>query len=401
MKPLLRRSFLSLFVLTPVLLVGCDDKKKESDKAKDEDVRFVACTKTDFDTEVTVGSHKYKLAFDLAKDKSLLFKGTCTGKVKNQGGGMGPGGPGGFNANTQNANTTSQEEETDFTKYDFTVSGSWILEDKQGYVLTLKDSQNSVLHTDYIKIQGRHQFYYNVTTDEGSAVALFQSKDSAFGKTLPSDYKTWDERDSDYIFEGATTGNNNSVATAYLYAHKNGSVVFNTAKDSDRKVTLDLKWKKDGSNFVLIDNGKETVAENSIDSSKPGYRLSYSSITFFCSTSSSVTNDQMTNENFDGKTLYQFKGSYTTSGPDGGEKQVSLNLTDHENGMYLYNGNTLSKKGTYTKEGDKFVLTFEGEEPTEVIKNEEGKFVYAFQITVKSFFGTSTIDVTLTYTPEA
>lgn len=396
---------MSLLVLVPMLLAGCkDNKKNDSQSGKTEDIRFVACTKTAFDTEVTLGSHKYKLAFDLKKDKSLAFSGTCTGKVKNSGGGMGgPGGfPGGFLAPNENTATSSaEEEETDFTKYDFTVQGSWILEDKQGYVLTLKDSMNSVIHTDYVKIQGRHQFYYNVKTEEGSNVTLFQTKDSAFGKTLPADYKTWDQRDSEFIFEGETTGNNSSVATAYLYAHKDGSVVFNTANGSDRKVTMDLKWKKDGTDFVLIDGAKETKAQKSIDSSRPGFRLSYNSITFFCSSSSSIANSDLKNEDFDGKTLYQFQGSYTTFGPDGGAKQVVLNLTDHENGLYLYTGKTLSKKGTYVKENDKFILNFEGEEPVEIVKNDEGSFVYSFEITVKGFMGSSKVNVTLTYTPEA
>lgn len=392
-----------LLVLVPMLVAGCKDNKSTSQPQKTEDVRFVACTKADFDTEVTVGSHKHKLAFDLKKDKSLAFSGTCTGKVQTSSGG--PGGPGGgfpgFGQARTDTATSAEEEETDFTKYNFEIKGSWVLEEKQGYVMTLSDSLNSVIHTDYERLQGRHQFYFNVKTDEGSKVTLFQMKDSEFRKTLPADYKTWDERDSEFIFEGITTGNNSSLATAYLYAHKDSSVVFNTASGSDRKVTLDLKWKKDGNDFVLIDGNKEIKAENSVDSSRSGLRLNYNSITFFCSKTASIANSELKNEDFDGKTLYQFTGSYTTSGPDGGTKNVVLNLTDNRNSMYLYTGNTLSKKGTYVKENDKFILTFEQEEPVEIVKNGEGKFVYSFQLTVSSFFGSSTIDVVLTYTPEA
>ncbi len=74
-------------------------------------------------------------------------------------------------------------------------------------------------------------------------------------------------------------------------------------------------------------------------------------------------------------------------------------LTDNNNGMFLYTGGTLSKKGTYTFADEKFTLTFEGEEPVEITKNEEGKYVYSIVIVVSSFFGTQNIDVVLTYVP--
>lgn len=100
-----------------------------------------------------------------------------------------------------------------------------------------------------------------------------------------------------------------------------------------------------------------------------------------------------------GKTLYQFIGSYSMQGPDGGEKKVELNLTDNNNSMYLYTNGSLTKKGTYSFADDKFTLTFEGEDAVEVTKNDAGNYVYSFQISVSSFFGTSTVDVVLTYTP--
>ena len=384
----------------------------ETETPKAEDPKFVAVTSTAWDAEVTVGKHSYQFALDLKADNKLEFKATCTGKAASGfpggpggfpgGPGGFPGGPGGFpggpgGGGTQE--TSSEPEETDFTPYHFSFNGTWQEEKGFGYLLNFADSANTVIHTDYDVLQGRHQFYYNVTTEEGSAVTLFQYKDSSFKKTLDANYKTWDERDSTYIFTAAATGNNGSLATAYLYAHKDNSVVLNTPNHSNRKVTLGLTWKLDGSNFVLMDGPREFVADNSIDPQKPGYRLAYDSKAFFCTTSSSLTNDDMTNEAFDGKTLYQFAGSYTTRGPDGGTKQVELNLTDNNNGMFLYAGGTLSKKGIYTFADEKFTLTFEGEEPVEITKNEEGKYVYSFVIVVSSFFGTQNIDVVLTYVP--
>lgn len=399
MKSFKKTLFCSLCFVASLGMASCSKNgssvKPSSTDDKDKTIHFVAVTDTSFDAEVTVGKHKYR--FDLALDgsKSAKFTATCTGKGASGGGSGGPGGSG------QEEKPTSQEpEETDFTKYDFSFNGSWELEAGYGYKITLQDAGNSVIHTDFNKTQGRHQFYYNVATDEGSSVTLFQYKDSQFAKTLASDYKTWDERDSVYAFSGKAVGNNSSVATAYLYAHKDGTVLVNEPNGSGRKVTMGLTWKNEGDDFVLMDKDKKYVAFNSLDKTKDGYRVSYNSVTYFCSKVSSMKNSEMTNELFDGKTLYQFTGSYTTSGPDGGTKEVFLNLTDYENGLYLYTGDNLTKKGTYEFKDGKFSLQFEGEEKMEVSKNEEGNYVYSFQITTSSFFGTSTVDVVLTYTPK-
>lgn len=367
-------------------------KVSSTGETKKEDVKFVAVTDTEWDAVVTVGKHKYQFSIDLKEDKTLNFAATCTGKQENQGGGSGP-----RMAAGQEGEATSEEEETDFTKYNFSFGGTYEIEEGYGYKLNFLDASKTVIHTDYDSIQRRHQFYYNVTTEEGSSVALFQYKDTSFSSKLAANYKTWDERDSDYIFIGEATGNNNSVALAYIYAHKDKSVVINTPKDAGRQVTLGLTWKMDGNSFVLMENGRETKADMALNGK--GFRLGYNSNTFFCSTDASVGSQTMTNEMFDGKTIYEFAGSYTTSGPDGGTKNVSLKLTDNQNKMFLYSEKTLSKTGTYTFQDEKFTLNFEGEEPVEVQKNEEGKYVYSFQMEVRSFFGTSQVDVVLTYTP--
>lgn len=376
-------------------LASCGSDNNETETS-DDVLNFVAVTDTSWDTEVTIGSYNYQFDIVLKSDKKLSFDATCTSKNEsNQNGGF----PG-FGAD-EDSTTEGEEETVDLTEKNFSFTGAWSLEEGYGYVLTFEDSAKTTIHTDFNKTQGRHEFYYLVTSDEGSSTVHFQAKDSEFRKSLASDYETWDIRDSTYIFTGETTGNNNSVALAYLYCHSDGSAVFNTASGSSRVITLGLTWAISGDTFTLTEGESSYVADNSINTDHPGYRISYSSTVLYASTSSSVSYSDMSSEDFDGKTLYQFTGSYTTSGPDGSTKEVNLNLTNNQNKMYMYTGTTITKKGTYTYESEVFTLTFENEEPVTVSKGEDGTYSYTFQITTSSFFGTSTVDVTLTYTPEA
>lgn len=414
MKSLRRAGLVGMMALSLLSLASCgthSNNSGTSDSGKDEDstIHFVAVSNTEWDAEVSAGQHKYKMSMDMTKDNKVTFTATCTGKGSSggqggPGGGMGPGGmgpggmgPGGMGGGQQQQTSETSETPEQLASFNQSYDGTWSEEKGYGYVINLNDSAKTVIHTDYEQLQGRHQFYYNFTTTEGSNVILFQFKDSAFRKTLASDYKTWDERDSKYIFSGTTTGNNNSVATAYLYAHSDNSAIINTANGSERKVIMGLKWKEENNVFTLIDKDKSYVADNSVNTLNPGMRLAYSSTTYFYSKNGN--NNSMTNEDFDGKTLYQFIGSYSMQGPDGGEKKVELNLTDNNNSMYLYTNGSLTKKGTYSFADDKFTLTFEGEDAVEVTKNDAGNYVYSFQISASSFFGTSTVDVVLTYTP--
>lgn len=402
----LQNNKLFLSVLSVLILgtgvVSCGSDKEDNNIEEKEQLSFVGVTSTEWDAEVTVGDYKYKFNIDFEDNNTLTFNATCTGKGASQGGGgfPGPGFPTGPGESTENE--TEEPDMTDYSKFSFDFTGSWEKETGYGYILNFNDDAKTVIHTDYNKNQGRHQFYYLVTTDSGSATTLFQAKDSEFRNELASDYKTWDERDSTYIFTGKVKGNNNSVANGYIYCHKDNSAVFNTASGANRAVTLGLKWKLENNIFTLTDNKNvQYIASNSMNSEHPGYRLTYSGSTFFCSTNSNVNWNDMSNEDFDGKTLYQFIGSYTTQGPDGGTKEVELNLTNNDNKMFLYTGGVLSKQGTYKFENNTFTLLFDGEEAVTINKGDDGKYVYSFQIKVSSFFGEQTIDVSLTYVPEA
>lgn len=380
-------------VLCASSLFSCSSSN-ETNEEESNNLKFVVATSNTFDEAITVGSYKYQIDVNFEKDNKLTFNAECKEKVENNQGG------GGFPGFGQFASDESSEEESseteDLSEHNISFSGTYELETGYGYKLSFADEAKTIIHTDFDVITGRHQFYYSFKTSDASKTILFQAKDSDFRKTLASDYKTWDERDSKYIFTGKTTGNNNSVALAYLYLHNDGSVVYNTANGADREVTLGLIYEESNDVISIIDGNNVSKSDSSINSDHPGYRLNYDGNTFFCTTKSGLSWSDLTNEDFDGQTLYQFSGSYTTTGPDGSTKEVVLNLTNNNNKMYLYSAGSLSKTGTYTFANDVFTLTFEGEEPV-TIEAVDGVYTYSFKIVVSSFFGSSEIDVTLTY----
>ena len=420
MKRLNHKVLLPLFALTASGLLGSCGTDTSSPVGEDGVVLdFVACTDSSWDAEVTLGSFVYQFDVKLKDDNSVSLEADCLEEAQQGGQGGGPGGPGGGfpggpggpgggfpggpGGGGQQEATSSKEpmSEAELEKQDFTIGGTWELEEGYGYILNLSDATKSVIHVDYNLTQGRHEFYYQVPHGDDKATVLFQAKDSGFRNSLAADYKTWDERDSKHIFIGETTGNNGSVAHAYLYCHSDGSAKFDTASRSSRVITLGLTWTETNGKFVLKDEaGTEYTAENSINTSHPGYRLSYDDTALFCSTGS-IDSLDMTNEDFDGKTLYQFTGEYTTTGPDGKTNEVELNLTENENKMFLYVSGKLNTKGTYSFANEVFTLNFDGKEPAEVSKNADGKYVYTFKIIVQSFFGTQEIDCELTYPPGA
>ncbi|MFA6830124.1 MAG: hypothetical protein WCR67_05425 [Bacilli bacterium] len=391
MKSFLTKTLLVLAPLCAFSLASCGGTST-STPTSDDTVDFVAVTSTSWDAEVTVGQHIYTMGMALNKDNTTKFTAVCVGEAQQSDGPGGPGGFGGFGANDEVVgDTTSTSVSVDYTSFDFSTTGTWSLEAGYGYIINLVNPSVTI-HTDYDTIQGRHQFYYQVTTSEGSATTLFQTKDSAFRKTLASDYQTWDVRDSTYIFTGETTGNNSSVALAYLYAHKDGSLVYNTASGSSRAVTLGLTWALKDNAFTMTASGVTYTSDVSINTEHPGFRLVYSSNVLFCSTKASVTYDQMTNSDFDGITGYQFTGSNDTS-------KFEMNLIENSTKLYLYQNSSLLKKGTYAFANEKFTFTFEGEDPVEVTL-VDGVYTYSFEIVKDAGMPwESRTTAVLTYTP--
>ena len=317
-----------------------------------------------------------------------------------QGGFPGGGDQGGFpGGGDQQGETSEQPEEdnTDYSQFNFAINATYVEEKGYGYAITFADEGNTTIHTDFDKIEGRHSFYYNVKHGDDSAVVHFQAKDPTFKNQLASDYKKWDERDSEYIFYAKATGNNNSVATAYMYLHKtNHDVVVNTPNGANRSLSFGMTWEEN-SETIIIHNGDETITADKTlpDAEHRGYRLVYNSNTYYCSLNPDVKWKKLTIADFEGKNAYEFVGEYTTTGPDGGTKAVNLNLIETGNVAKLYLGTqTASFVGSWAKDGDKLSVTFEGQ--TGEFEFNEGKYSIIIRVSVSSFFGSQEVAIVLT-----
>ena len=153
------------------LLAGCGP----ADDPDDTDapvLNFVATDSTNWDASVSIAEKAYNLSMDLNADNTLTLLGTCTGEAQ-QGGGPGdsggsdsggseeggeeetPGGgedtPGGGGAPfsvTASAPADAGEDEeggetTDFSAYNFTISGTWSEETGWGYTLNMDDASDT------------------------------------------------------------------------------------------------------------------------------------------------------------------------------------------------------------------------------------------------------------------
>jgi hypothetical protein len=368
---------------------------------------FVAVTSSSWDAEVTFGSKNYKLALALQGDKSFSLNGTYSSEAQtSSGGGFGPG------ATTSSTPSSS----TSVTPGDpFSISGSWVLDEGYGYVLTFNDGASgaagTVVHTDYNKSEGRHEFYYivNAVTSSatlGSATVYFQAKDSAFRKSLAADYQSWGIRGSSYVFSGYATGNNSSLATENIYLYKDGSVKVAIPNGSSTNVTIGGTWSETASTHALsMSIGGKTVKANYCDTaSKEGYRLIYTN-TCYCSLNAAFAWTNYTAQDFDGTTLYAFSGKVSVSSFFGStDYQVSLNCTSKGTAL-LYVNDSPSASGVYSFANDVFTITMDGKDPVSVSKGSDGKYSFATKVTIVQQMGPSSsstdYDVTLVYTPGA
>ena len=282
-------------------------------------------------------------------------------------------------------------------QYNWSVNGTCTYEKGYGYKIVFNDEGKTEVHTDFDKTEGRHEFYYRVQIGETSSVIKFQAKDPTFKDQLAKDYKKWDERDSKYIFYAKATGNNNSVATAYIYLHEtNNEVTVNTPNGANRSLSFGMKWEEKDGVITVKDGETAYVADKSVNSEHPGYRLVYGGNTYYCSLNPEVKWKKMTIADFEGQNIHEFVGSYTTSGPDGGVKEVNLNCVEDGKAKLYLGSTTASFVGTWSKDAsNKLTIELDGK-TGEFTPGADGKYSIVIRVTISSFFGSSTETIALT-----
>ena len=278
----------------------------------------------------------------------------------------------------------------DYTPYEVSIEGTYEIDPGYGYVLHLDDEKSTTIHCDYNKTEGRHEFYYNVKVGESSSFIKFQAKDAKYKSKLAKGYKTWDVRDSKYVFTAKATGNNSSVAYAYMYLHTDGSVVVNTPSGTKRVVESEgLSWKEEN-NTIVVSKGNETyIADKTVSTEHPGYKISYGSYVFLNSQSESVKWKNLTVEDFEGKANASFKGRYEITGPGGGSGEITMSLYNGGVAKLYKNTWNLDSTGTWTKNGDEYVITFgEGDNAkTYTSVTEDGNQFISYVVSAKTPWG--------------
>ena len=330
---------------------------------------FVATTGSEWDTAVTIGDWKYKFRGNLLDNHDVIFKATTIDRKPQGGGGPGgfpgggfPGGAGGEDSSTEEKPAPTEEE---LRAQDFEFKGTWEHDKGYGYVLTMADKDKTVIHADFMKAEGRHQFYYNVANKDGKTeTVLFQAKDPTYKNRLADDYQVWDVRNSKYTFKAKGTGNNGSLAYAYLYLHKDGKVVENTPKDrsSSRTVILGKTWKEENGVITITDGDKTYTSKKSVDSSVDAMMIALPNYTYLVSNTKDFKWTKLTPEHFDVKATYKFKGEMSQM--MGGKVEVKLYLNPEGKCKY-YEGSSFEpkKEGTWSEENKVLTVTLGNDAP--------------------------------------
>lgn len=343
---------------------------------------FVATTGDDWDTSVTIGDWQYKFRGNLLDNHDLVFKATTVDRKKQSGGGPGgfpgggfPGGPG-QGGGTQEEEKAPTEEE--LRAQDFEFKGTWEHEKGYGYILTMADEDKTVIHADFNKTEGRHEFYYNVKNKANAKeTVMFQAKDPSYKDRLAKDYQVWDKRNSVYTYKAKGTGNNGSLAYAYLYLHKDGKVVENTPKDrsSSRQVIIGKTWEeKDG--IITIKDGEKTyTSKKSVDKTVDASVIELGGYTYLLSNTPEVKWTKLTPEHFDVKATYKFKGQVSQF--MGGMVDVKLFLNP-EGVCKYYEGSSFTpkKEGTWSEKDSVLTVTLGQDAPvTSTVVDEKRTIV--------------------------
>ena len=279
---------------------------------------------------------------------------------------------------TKSASATLKIVKEDYTPYEYTLNGTYTIDDGYGYVFSFQDENKTTIHCDYNKVEGRHEFYYTVNTPAGSSFVKFQAKDINYKSKLAKDYQTWDKRDSKYIFTSLATGNNNSVAYAYMYLHSDGSVNINTPSGVNRVVESEnLSWSEDSNKNITVKKG-DTVykADKTINPDRPGYKIQYGSYVFINSQNPDVKWKKLGVADFEGAPKAEFAGRYEISGPGGGSGNLSMQLFD--GGVAKLYKNTWNKEaeGTWTENNGEYTIVIGEKTYTSVTTDGEKTITY-------------------------
>lgn len=384
-------SLLVLALASVASLAGCQQGSSTPSTLLAFKAVTTSGTSRETDATITIGTGTYKFEIDLISDKTLTFGAFYQGEVQQQGSG---GGPGPSFAEIPSSSLTAEESSSlrDSSK-DFSYTGSWVLEAGYGYALSIDDAKSSIIHTDYLKAQIRHDFYYNVTVGETSAYVHFQAQDADFKDTLAMDYKTYPERNATYVF---------SAGTSNLFLEKDKTVVTAAYTGVNRALTYSGDvWVMDGNDLSITGTNSTVKADASINSAHPGYRFIYNDVCYYCSTNASVANSSLVGSDFDGEALYTFSGNYSySSGPTSGSGSGRLECTKIGKAVVSIDDSP-KLAGTYTFAAEVFTLTFPGSDPITIAKAENGTYTYTYTFSVSSFFGSIDVTVPMIYNPGA
>lgn len=384
MKPF---KMLSAFMLSCLLtgslamLAGCGPEEEPVDPDAAV-LNFVAVDGTNWDADVTIEQKTFKLSLDLNADNTLSLAGTCTGKVQSSGG-QGGGFPGGFSAEPESEEEEQESEDTDYSVYDFTIGGTWTEETGWGYILTMDDASDTVIHVNFDKTSGRHYFYYYIAptldgTQAGETLTRMEARDSEYRKTLDADYQIYEERTCTYLFRGGQEGGSGNLSSAWVYLMPDGSLVSISGTSNSLTYNGKGSWKEDKTAHVITMDIAGTVYQTNAYcdiAGREGYRMEYTVSSFGGSSSmnlyascdvSQYTWDLYTDEDFEGKTFlvlesgdYRLelteKGYANVVEAQGTSKAFSGTFTQDADGNYVI----VTQYDTYTSVSDGTTVTME------------------------------------------
>lgn len=378
---------ISLAVIT--VLSGCNQTKeiKTNNNAATSDyvLSFVAADKTNWDLEVTYGTHVYTIATNLKKDNTFVLEGTCVGEAEIVEGENSQAGFAGANQPNDTRKEEQAKDKTDYSMYDFDLTGTWSYEKGWGYTLNFEDTNNTVVTADYDKASSRQYFYYNLAPviqgeQQSSFLIQFQANDIAFRSEMAADYVIAEERNATYIFKASGKTQTGNQIRMNIYCMENGNAT--VINQSGSSTTYQIgSWTEDKTNHILslTIGDTTTVAEYCGISGKEAYRMSVTSsggfgpattILCYLPLVDGLKASDYVDSDFEGDTVK------TLVCP---ENDYSIILTE-KGILKVMSGGTVSEKSTYTYDvaSDVYKLVV-GKEEYQTTK-EDG--IYSVDITL-------------------